>query len=119
MSVKIPPALRSGDKIGIVSTARKVSYEEISPALEILKSWGLDPVVGQSIGAEYFQFAGDDALRRQDLQQMIDDSSIRAVLFARGGYGTVRIIDDLDWRKFLKHPKWLCGFSDITVIQNH
>jgi len=108
-----------GDKIGILSTARKISLEEIQPAIEVLKSWGLEVVTGNSIGAESFQFAGDDELRKNDLQEMLDDDSVKAVLFARGGYGTVRIIDELDFRKFQKQPKWLCGFSDITVIHSH
>src|SRR5262249_53117365 len=106
--MKAPLSLKAGDKIGIVSTARKVSAEEIQPAIVELKSWGLEVVPGNTIGAESFQFAGIDELRRNDFQQMLDDDSIKAILFARGGYGTVRIIDEIDWRKFLKHPKCLC-----------
>jgi len=117
--MKMPASLMKGDKIGILSTARKISLEEIQPAIEVLKSWGLEVVTGNSIGAESFQFAGDDELRKNDLQEMLDDDSVKAVLFARGGYGTVRIIDELDFRKFQKQPKWLCGFSDITVIHSH
>jgi muramoyltetrapeptide carboxypeptidase len=111
--------LMPGDKIGIVSTARKISITDVESSVQILKSWGLETVIGKTIGAEYFQFAGDDELRRSDLQAMLDDESIRAILFARGGYGSVRIIDDIDWRKFLKTPKWLCGFSDLTAIHSH
>ena len=114
-----PATLRAGDKIGIVSTARKIYPEEIQSAIDVMRSWELEAVPGKSIGAEHFQFAGDDEQRRKDLQSMLDDDSIKAILFARGGYGTVRIIDDLDWRKFLKRPKWLCGFSDVTVIHSH
>lgn len=117
--MKLPTSLKPGDKIGIVATARKISQKELGPAIEILKSWELEAVTGNSIGASHFQFAGDDALRRNDFQSMVDDDSIKAILFARGGYGTVRIIDDIDWRKFLKRPKWLCGFSDITAIHSH
>jgi len=105
--------------VAIVSTARKISLSEIQSGIDTLKSWGLEVVIGKTIGAEHFQFAGDDELRREDLQTMLDDDTIKAILFARGGYGTVRIIDDIDWRKFLKRPKWLCGFSDITVIHSH
>jgi len=114
-----PFPLKVGDRIGVVSSARKISPEEIQPAEGILKSWQLEGVIGKTIGAGHFQFAGDDELRKQDLQTMLDDDSIKAILFARGGYGTVRIIDDIDWRKFLKKPKWLCGFSDITVVHSH
>jgi muramoyltetrapeptide carboxypeptidase len=114
-----PIALQPGDKVGVVSTARKISMAETEAAVTVLTSWGLQVIRGESIGAEHFQFAGDDEVRRRDLQQMLDDESIKAILFARGGYGTVRIIDQIDWRGFLKYPKWLCGFSDITVIHSH
>ncbi len=117
--MKSPEALKAGDKVGIVSTARKISHQEIHAAVETLRGWDLQVEAGSTIGAAHFQFAGDDELRRQDLQRMLDDDSIQAILFARGGYGTVRIIDEIDWRGFLKHPKWLCGFSDITVIHSH
>jgi muramoyltetrapeptide carboxypeptidase len=115
----LPDALKAGDRVAMVSTARKISHQELHAAMETLQSWGLQVETGKSIGAEHFQFAGDDELRRSDFQQMLDDESIKAILFARGGYGTVRIIDQIDWRRFLKHPKWLCGFSDITVIHSH
>jgi len=115
----IPSSLKAGDKVGLVATARKISLREIEPAIAILKDWGLQPIIGKTIGSEHFQFAGDDESRRNDFQQMLNDDSIRAILFARGGYGTVRIIDEVDWRKFLKRPKWLCGFSDITAIHSH
>jgi muramoyltetrapeptide carboxypeptidase len=115
----VPPRLKSGDKVAIVATARKTSMREIEPAIVTLESWGLQPVTGKSIDAVSFQFAGDDRLRKNDFQEALDNENIAAVLFARGGYGTVRIIDDIDWRKFLKRPKWLCGFSDITVIHSH
>jgi len=98
---------------------RKISLPEIQSAIDALKDWELEVVTGKTIGAEHFQFAGDHELRTSDLQEMLDDDSIKGILFARGGYGTVRIIDELDWRKFLKKPKWLCGFSDITVIHSH
>lgn len=108
-----------GIKVAIISTARKISLPEIQIAIDTLQNWGFEVVIGKSIGAESFQFAGDDNLRREDFQNMLDDESIKAILFARGGYGTVKIIDEIDWRKFLKHPKLLCGFSDVTVIHSH
>ncbi|MGB3077242.1 MAG: LD-carboxypeptidase [Chitinophagales bacterium] len=117
--MKKPVALRPGDKIGIVSTARKISLSEIQSCINTLTNWKLEVVIGNTIGAEDFQFAGADDIRTADLQSMLDDESIKAILFARGGYGTLRIIDAIDWRKFLKQPKWLCGFSDITVIHSH
>ncbi|GHA74130.1 S66 peptidase family protein [Pontibacter akesuensis] len=113
------PALRPGDKIAILSTARKITVPEIEVAIRTFENWGLEVVLGQTIGASYHQFAGDDALRLQDLQQMLNDASIKAIVCARGGYGTTRIIDRVDFTKFKEHPKWLVGFSDITALHSH
>ncbi|MBA2423413.1 MAG: LD-carboxypeptidase [Chitinophagales bacterium] len=114
-----PAFLKTGDKIGITATARKITYREIEAAVGILKRWGLIPVIAQTIDADHFQFAGNDSLRTAEFQSMLDDESIKAILFARGGYGTARIIDAISWHRFIEQPKWLCGFSDITVIQSH
>ncbi|KAA3622334.1 MAG: LD-carboxypeptidase [Flavobacterium sp.] len=114
-----PPYLQAGDTIGIVSTARKVDVTQIQPALDLLARWGLKVKLGESIGAEKNQFAGEDALRARDLQQMLDDPHIKAIWCARGGYGTVRIIDLLDFQKFATNPKWIIGYSDITVLHAH
>ncbi|MCB2376325.1 LD-carboxypeptidase [Hymenobacter sp. BT635] len=114
-----PPVLRAGDQVAIVGTARKVTAEEIAPAVEILTSWGLQVVLGESITAAHHQFAGPDELRRRDLQRQLDAPEIRAILCARGGYGTTRIIDQLDFSGFAQHPKWLAGFSDITSLNCH
>lgn len=113
------PSLRPGDKIAIISTARKITVPEIGVAIETFAQWGLEVVLGQTIGASYNQFAGDDALRLQDLQQMLDDESIKAIVCARGGYGTTRIIDQVDFTEFKKKPKWLVGFSDVTALHSH
>jgi muramoyltetrapeptide carboxypeptidase len=114
-----PPYLKKGDKIGIVSPARKITFEEVHPTLKLCKKWGLEAVLGTHVFSDCKQFAGTDTQRRSDLQQMMDDPSIRAVLCARGGYGTVRIIDGLDFSGFQKHPKWIAGYSDITVLHSH
>lgn len=114
-----PPYLKAGDTVGIVSTARKISPSQLQPALDLLTKWGLNAQLGESIGAEDHQFAGDDALRARDLQRMLDDDNIKAIWCARGGYGTVRIIDLLDFQKFVTHPKWIVGYSDITVLHAH
>src|SRR5687767_2544551 len=105
--------LQPGDKIAIISTARKVSLIEMEPAIAILESWGLAVVLGETIGAEHHQFAGPDALRRADLQHMLDNPEIKAILCARGGYGTARLLDNVDFSKFKQNPKWLIGFSDV------
>ena len=119
MSIQFPPALRAGQRVALVSPARKISAAELAPAIATLKSWGLDVVLGESIAGDHHQFAGDDALRRRDFQQQLDDPSIRAILCARGGYGTARIVDGLDFTGFNAQPKWVAGFSDITVLNSH
>jgi len=114
-----PNILQKGDIIAIVSTARKVSLTELKPALKIIKNWGLNVILGKTIEAEENQFAGNDALRTGDFQQMLDNPKVKAIWCARGGYGTVRIIDKLDFTEFKKHPKWIIGYSDVTVLHSH
>jgi muramoyltetrapeptide carboxypeptidase len=114
-----PPYLKPGDKVGILSTARKVDASDLKDALALLESWNLEAVLGASIGVSEDQYAGSDSLRREDLQRMLNDPSIKAIWCAKGGYGTVRIIDDLDFFKFVKDPKWIVGYSDVTVLHSH
>jgi len=113
-----PKYLQKNDTVAIVSTARKISLAEIQPAIELLKSWGLKVIVGETIGLEANQFAGNDAQRTSDFQRMLDNPTIKAIWCARGGYGTVRIVDGLDFTEFKKHPKWIVGYSDITVLHS-
>ncbi|WP_316830456.1 LD-carboxypeptidase [Pedobacter aquatilis] len=113
-----PPYLKKGDKIAIVCPAKKLP-KAIDYAVKVLKSWGLDVVIGRSVYAEHNQFAGDDDLRASDLQSFLDDPMIKAIIAGRGGYGTIRIIDELNFKQFKKNPKWIIGFSDITVILSH
>ena len=114
-----PPSLRYGDKVGLVATARKISLKELADGIALLKSWGLEPVIGKTIGLEDHQYAGTDYERAQDLQQMLDNPEIKAIWCARGGYGTVRLVDQLDFYKFVKYPKWIAGYSDVTVLHSH
>jgi muramoyltetrapeptide carboxypeptidase len=116
--IKQPPYLKVGDKIAIVCPAKKLPAG-IEDALEVFKTWGLQVVVGHSVYASENQFAGSDALRTADLQHFLDDPEIKAIVAARGGYGTIRIIDELDFTGFELHPKWIVGFSDITVLLSH
>ena len=88
-------------------------------AVALMESWGVEVVLGETLGASYHQFAGDDELRARDLQKFIDDDEIKAIIAARGGYGTIRMIDRVDFSNFAKNPKWLAGFSDITVLHAH
>ena len=115
----IPKKINIGDKIGIISTARKISSQELAPAVEILKSWGLKVVFGEFLFEENNQFAGTVLQRIADLQNMIDNNDIKAVLCARGGYGSVQIIDNIDFSNLIKNPKWIIGYSDITVLHSH
>ena len=117
--MKIPPYLKKGDTVALVCTARKFFPEEAQPAIDLLKSWGLEVKLGKTIGLDSCQLGGTDKERASDLQEMLDDKDIKAVWCARGGYGTVRIIDILDFTKFKKHPKWIVGFSDVTVLHSH
>lgn len=114
-----PPALQKGDTIYVLSTAKKITEQEIGPAVATYKSWGLNVVVGKTIGAEQHQFAGPDELRTEDFQHAMDDPNIKAIMCARGGYGTVRMMDALNYDAFMKHPKWIVGFSDITFLHTH
>ena len=114
-----PHLLEKGNKIGIVSTARKISPEEIAPAINVFQRWGLQVVKGNNLHAQDNQFAGSDNQRLEDIQQMLDDPQIRAVICARGGYGTARLIDDIDFSGFLRAPKWIAGYSDVTALHSH
>jgi muramoyltetrapeptide carboxypeptidase len=114
-----PPYLKPGDKIAIVATARKVSPAEMDVAFNTLRSWGLQVVTGPHLFGEKNQYSGTDEERTSDLQMMLDDTDIKAIICARGGYGTVRIIDQLNFRTFEQHPKWIVGYSDITVLHSH
>ena len=115
----IPEKLKIGDKIGIVSTARKITLEELKAAILILESWGLEIVLGQNLFKENNQFSGTVEQRTTDLQSMIDNDAIKAILCTRGGYGTVQIIDNINFYSLQKKPKWIIGYSDVTVLHSH
>lgn len=116
---KIPRHLKKGDKIAIISTARKINQHELNPSIEIIKSWGFEVVLAKNILAENHQFCGTIQQRSEDLQKMIDSSEIKAIICARGGYGTVKVIDKIDFTKLIKNPKWIIGYSDVTVLHSH
>jgi muramoyltetrapeptide carboxypeptidase len=113
-----PPYLKKGDKIAITCPAKKLP-KPMDDAVNLLQSWGLEVVLGETVGLSFHQFAGDDEQRAKDMQRFIDDDSIKAIIAARGGYGTIRMIDKVDFGNFARHPKWLVGFSDITILHAH
>lgn len=119
MNLIQPPHLKKGDKIAIIASARKIALEELGAAISVFKSWGLDVVLGDNLFKQNNQFSGTDAERAADLQTALDDKSIKAVISARGGYGTMRIIDKIDFSGFIEQPKWVIGYSDITVLHSH
>jgi muramoyltetrapeptide carboxypeptidase len=116
--MKLPPYLKKGNKVAITCPAKKLSELPID-AIHLLELWGLEVVLGKTVHGAHHQFSGTDAERAADLQQFLDDESIKAIFAARGGYGTIRIIDRLDFSSLAKQPKWIVGFSDITVLHAH
>lgn len=118
MSV-IPSYLEKGDTIGIVCPAGFMPYDKAQTCISILKQWGFNVKVGKTLGNQLNYFSGTDEERLDDLQLMLDDTEVKAVLCGRGGYGVGRIIDNINFKKFRKHPKWVIGFSDITVLHSH
>lgn len=115
----IPANLKPGDTIGIVCTARKIDLESVQFAIRFFENAGFKVLIGDTIGAEHFQYAGDDSFRRKDLQKMLDNPKVKAIISGRGGYGTVRIIDDIYYGNYLEQPKWIIGYSDITALHSH
>ena len=115
-----PPYLKAGDTVAIVAPSGILKHREreVQQAVDLLKSWGLHAVVGEHVFSKSNHFAGTDDERCQDLQKAMDDPKISAIWCARGGYGTVRILDKLDYTKFKKNPKWVIGYSDITALHN-
>jgi muramoyltetrapeptide carboxypeptidase len=117
--MKIPPYLVPGSTIGICAPARKVSPEELAPGISLLESWGFKVKTATNLYAADHQFSGSDAQRTADMQELMDDPAVDAIISARGGYGCMRIIDQLNFNRFAQKPKWIIGFSDLTVFHNH
>ena len=114
----VPSYLKKGDTLLIIGTARARSKEMLQPAISLLESWGLTIETGEHLFKTHHQFAGTDEERAHNLQWAIDHTTAKAVLIAGGGYGTMRIIDAVDFKPLLKHPKWFVGYSDTTAIQS-
>ena len=115
--IQFPAFLKPGDKIGIVAPASIVKYENVLPGIKLFtEQWGLEVVEGKTLKTSFNQFSASDDDRLADVQQMLDDPSIKAIIAARGGYGCSRIVDRLSFNQFLQHPKWIVGFSDLTAF---
>lgn len=118
--IKIPPYLKKGDTIGITCPAGYMAAEKVQTCIEVLKQWGYKVKTGNTVGgSSTTYFSNSDEGRLAELQQMLDDKNIKAILCGRGGYGTGRIIEQIDFKKFRKYPKWIVGFSDITILHTH
>jgi muramoyltetrapeptide carboxypeptidase len=113
-----PPPLAKGDKVGLVSTARKISRKELRPAIAQLEQWGLEVLTGKNLFKSQNQFAGSPKQRQHDFEAFAEDPSVKAIFCVRGGYGTVQLIDSLNLYKLIETPKWVVGYSDITVLHN-
>jgi muramoyltetrapeptide carboxypeptidase len=114
----LPPNLQKGDTVALISTARKIDVSHLEFVLHILNSWGLEVIQGKNLLSSFHQFAGTDEERANDLQYAINDTKCKAIFCFRGGYGTVRIIEKIDFSPLLKQPKWIVGYSDVTALHN-
>lgn len=114
-----PAYLQKGDTVALTCPARSISLEEIQNAITVLQSWGLQVEIGKTVGNSYHQFSDTDSRRAKDFQQYLDNPSIKAIIACRGGYGTVRIMDELRYDRFLSYPKWIVGYSDISILHIH
>ncbi len=115
----IPPYLQQGDTIGIVCPSGYLPYNNAETCIATLKQWGFKVKVGKTLGNQFNYFSGTDEERLADLQSMLDDKTLKAILCGRGGYGLSRIIDSMNFESFIQYPKWIIGFSDITILHAH
>lgn len=115
----VPPYLKPGDTVAITCPAGAVELTNMESCIQTLQKWGLYVIHGKTVGKRWQRFSGTDAERLQDFQELLDNPSVKAIIFGRGGYGTMRIIDQVNWTKFRQQPKWLVGYSDLTVIHLH
>ena len=117
--MQIPPFLKKGSTVAITCPSGFIPKEQVYQAKDTLESWGFHVLIGKTVGESENYFSADDTVRKEDLQHFLDHKNVDAILMGRGGFGMSRIIDDLDFTQFILQPKWICGFSDITVIHSH
>lgn len=118
LAMVIPPFIKHGDKIGIVSTASRIDNEVVEPAIDLLVSLGYEVIVGKYTFSEFHQYSSTDVERAYDLQIMLDNPEVKAIICSRGGYGTLRTLEKIDFGRFVQNPKWIVGFSDVTVLHS-
>lgn len=116
--LKIPPYLKQGDKVAIIASARKIERSIVEEARSLLESKGYQVIYGHNLFKESDQFAGTDLQRARDFQEALNDDQIKAILCVRGGYGTIKMIGQIDWSRFVISPKWIVGYSDPTIFHN-
>jgi len=119
VTYKIPPRLRKGNIVAVVATARAIDPDTVNAGIELLRGWGLQVITGKSLYQSHHLFAGTDRQRLEDLQLALDNQEVKAIFCARGGYGTTRLLDSINWEGFRRSPKWICGFSDVTSLLSH
>jgi len=119
LQIKMPPFLKPGDTIGITCPAGPVKSADLQLCRDAVQKWGLKIKYGNTVDKLWQRFGGTDDERAADFQQMLDDDRVNAIMFGRGGYGVMRMMDKINWDKFAKQPKWLIGFSDITAFHCH
>ncbi len=115
----VPPYLQQGDTIAVICPSGFMPLANMQTCLETLQHWGFEVKKGKTLGTQFHYFSGTDEDRLADLQTMLDDDNLKAIVCARGGYGVSRMIDKIKWEKFLANPKWIIGFSDITILHSH
>lgn len=112
-----PPFLKAGDTVGIAAPGKKIGLQDVEAAATIINAWGMSVVLSNNLQSDAHGYlAGSDKERLDDFQQLLDDNEIKAIICARGGYGTTRILDQIDFSPMLQNPKWIVGFSDITAL---
>jgi muramoyltetrapeptide carboxypeptidase len=119
MMIKLPPYLKQGDTIGMICPSSCMPMEKMQRCIDTLQLWGFKVKQGKTLGTQCNYFSGTDEERLNDMQLMLDDENVKAILCARGGYGLSRIIDAIDFDKFIQNPKWIIGYSDITLLHAH
>lgn len=117
--IRTPGYLQKGDTIGVVCPSGNMPYEQMETCLQVLQQWGFKIKKGDTLGTHFNYFSGTDEERLTDLQKMLDDDDVQAVFCARGGYGLSRMIDAIDFTAFVAKPKWIVGYSDITILHAH